>query len=145
MAEESVAEAAQRAGLCADMLALGGRLGLWSCGLALLALAVLLFAPAAPAALLWATFALAVPAAYFALRVRFDEAVFRRWADAWRGSADDGLPVATMAAFDRALGRTADGRPLAARCRGAGRLLRWQAAVTALQTACAVAAALYIR
>lgn len=145
MAEDKVFDAAQRAGLCADMLTLGRSLDLWSSGLALVALGALLLAPALAAAPLWATLAPALPARYFALRVRFDEAVFRRWANVWSGSADDHLPAVTMAAFDRALGRTPDGRPLAARCRGARRLLCWQALATLLQTACAVAAAMYIR
>lgn len=143
MAEERRNEAAERAGWCADLLGLGRPLDLWASGLALVALAALLFERGS-APLLWASLAVALIAKYFALRVRLDEAVFRRWAALWAG-ADGELPAATMAAFDRALGRPAAGRPLESRCRGAQRLLHWQAVFTVLQTACALAAAMYIR
>lgn len=145
MVEDKVFDAAQRAGLCADTLTLGRSLDLWSSGLALVALGALLLAPAPPAAPLWAILALALPARYFALRVRFDEAVFRRWASVWGSSSDNTLPALTMAAFDRALGRTPGGRALVVRCRGARRLLCWLALTTLLQMACAVAAAMYSR
>lgn len=137
-------DAAARAAACADLLALGRPLGRASAALALFALAVLLLGREIPALPLWASLLLALPAQYHALRVAYDERVFRRWSGHWLHDPA-AAPADTMAAFDRALGLAPAGRSLADRGRGARRLLQRQLIATVLQLACLVAAALYIR
>lgn len=151
--------AVARVGYVADALALGRRIDLWSLGLAALALTGL--ARIACGAMPWpATLLLLVSVLAagvqksLALRVAFDEAVFRRWTESWRSAEADASVVAEVVlddlqAFDRALAaaglrRAAEGttQDLDARSRGALRLLRWQLAVFAAQFALLLAAAL---
>lgn len=136
-------EAAAQAALCADLLALGRPLALWSAALAALVLGLALHGGAV-SALALVSLAPAAVAAWFGLRVRLDAAIFQRWAARWAVPGGE-APTATMAAFDRALGRVPAGRPLAARCRGARRLLIAQALAVAVQTAGVALAAMYIR
>jgi hypothetical protein len=143
--------AATSARLGANGLALGRRVDVWSLALTVLALAGLLWAAQQAAALLpQACLLLSVLAGgmqkIFALRVAFDAAIFRDWAERWgrAAGASEGSPVSAIAAellaFDRALSaiglRAAPGDPLRgldSRLRGAWRLLRWQLIALAAQ------------
>jgi hypothetical protein len=133
MSEGEFVDATARAGLTADLLALGRSIDLWSSGLSLLVIAVLLFTQAITVGLI-VSLALGAAAKGYALRVRLDEGVFRRWSRQWsQAHATD--PAADMAAFDRSLGRPVSSRSLEDRCRGARRLIAWQMLTTLVQTA----------
>ncbi len=133
--DEPAARLAAEAAVTAGLLDAGRTVSL-VCGTTLLAAAALglLGQPLRPMALL-AAGAIALPQGYFAQRARFDAGILRLWASRWHRTAD---AAADLAAFDARLGRPA--RPaatlaadLAERCRGARRLLKWQAACGVLQ------------
>lgn len=134
------ADAAALSAWCADLLTLGRPLGRWSAMLALLAL-VGLFVDAAGRPWLSGSLVAALAVQGYGLRVRVDEAVFRRWGQAWvlAGVAD---PLRDMGAFDRARGFRGVARSLEQRCAGARRLLWRQGALVLLQTACVATAAI---
>lgn len=151
--------AAARARLGASGLALGGRLDAWSLFLVTLALLGLLWAARQSVTLLSETCMLISVLAggvqkVLALRVAFDAAIFRGWAERWNlAAAGNDDPVSAIAtdlfAFDRALAaiglRTAADDPvrdLDSRLRGAWRLLRWQLIVFAVQFVALIVAVL---
>ncbi len=103
------AGAATRARVVASALALGRSLDWWSLALLVLALFSLLGLPLPhlpKIALLLSTIAAAVQK-IFALRVAFDEALFRQWADKWDATASqhiaDASLVADLAELDQTL------------------------------------------
>lgn len=144
--------AAMQASLCAAVLSLGRVVAGWSLIVAVLALGLsvlgLLKWGATDGATIqglpgWlASLGFAAGAAWYGLRVRLDEQVFRGWAQRWCGA--DARPEADMQAFDKAratiLAR-ARGVPAGApraldeRCRAAHRLLLRQILFVGLQTA----------
>jgi hypothetical protein len=92
----------------------------------------------------------------FALRVAFDEALFRHWAEIWPSAATQNLDSTALAAdmkvLDQALADCGlrappDGatRDLDSRLRGAGKLLRWQVQVLAIQLAAMIIAVVAMR
>ena len=149
------AGAAARARVMAAALALGRSLDLWSMALVTLALVGLLWLslPLSSGICLLASILAGGRQKIFALRVAFDAALFRHWAEAWRRAADQGLDqaalVADLAAFDHALaacGLRAPAveavRDLDSRLHGAGKLLRQQTLALAIQFAAMIGAAL---
>jgi len=83
---------------------------------------------------------LAMSQKYFAMRTELDAAIFRRWAENWRISAESSAEE-DMAAFDSALGKdTSVCRSLADRVRGARNLLMRQALCFSAQVLCFLAA-----
>lgn len=148
-ARSDVGDACAEARLCAELLALGQGFSRWSLVLAVLAIAVLLWGTPVPASFgaLLASLAGGAIAAYHALRVRLDAALFDDWAHRWM--RPDACPAEDLAAFDRALaGLQAYGRePQAARtltqrCAGACGLLMRQVLFTVIQTLSLLTAAL---
>lgn len=151
MIDANFSTAAARARVAACGLALGRQIDIWSLALTVLALAGLLWAAQQSAALLpQACLLVAVLAGgmqkIFALRVAFDAAIFRDWAERWdrvalAGNGDPaGALAADLLAFDRALAANglcaAPGnvvRGLDSRLLGTGRLLRWQLIACAAQ------------
>lgn len=151
---------AARAGLVADGLGLGRRVDLWSLVLVVLALVGLTWA--AWLSLLWPSMLLllSVLAAGaqkgLALRVAFDEAVFRTWAARWHDSAigggdAEGTTVDDLQAFDQGLAvaglrKQAGGpmRDLDSRLRGATKLFGRQLLAFVLQFATLLASALAV-
>ncbi len=135
-----VDDAAVRAALCADLLELGRPLDAWLRVSMALALAALIFGVGHRGFLLVSLPAAAV-AFYYGLRVRFDAAVFGRWARDWRGG-DDVQVAGTLSAFDAALGSRAAPRSVAQRCAGARALLVRQAVAVAVHSVLVLTAAL---
>lgn len=144
--------AAMQASLCATVLSPGRVVAGWSLIVAVLALGLLVLG-----LLKWGTtdgatteglpgwlasLGFAAGAAWYDLRVRLDEQVFRIWAQRWCGA--DARPEADMQAFDEAratiLARargvpTGAPRALDERCRAAHCLLLRQILFVGLQTA----------
>jgi hypothetical protein len=140
MADEKYLDAIAQAGLAADLLSIGRSIDLWNSGLSMLVFAVLLLSAGDSVGLI-ASLMLGVVSKGYALRVRLDEAVFRRWSNHW-SLLQPSVPEEVMAAFDRSLGRSANSRSLEDRCRGARRLLGWQIIYSMGQTLCVLAVAL---
>jgi hypothetical protein len=147
------AEAAARARVMAAALALGRSLDLWSLALVMLALAGLMWAtlPLTTSLGLLVSILAGVGQKVFALRVAFDAALFRHWAEAWSHDATLGRPPTALDAdlriFDQALAACGLGktrgdavRDLCSRLSGAVRLLRRQALALAIQFAAIVIA-----
>lgn len=154
-----VSEMAMRVGLMANGLGLGRRVDLWSLVLATLALVGLVWSMRQ--SLLWPTVLLLLSVLVagvqkvLALRVAFDEAVFRSWAERWQrvaiGDGGASNPVADdLLAFDRALvvlglrGSAGDPRELDDRLRGAAKLLARQLMAFGLQFAVLLVTALVV-
>jgi hypothetical protein len=142
------AEAAARARVMATALALGRSLDLWSLALVMLALAGLLWVtlPLTTSIALLVSILAGFMQKLLALRVAFDAALFRHWAEAWSRDATQGREPTALDAdlriFDQALaacglGKIRDGavRDLRSRLRGVVRLLRRQALALAIQFA----------
>jgi hypothetical protein len=148
------AGAAARARVIASALALGRSLDLWS--LTLVAVALLagflgLSLPLVPRICLLMSILAGGAQKIIALRVAFDAALFRHWAQAWASAASQGLDPAgletDLATLDQVLAtcslRTPPSGPvrdLDRRLRGAWRLLRQQVLVFAMQLAAVLAA-----
>lgn len=143
-------QAATRARVAACGLALGRSVDMWSLALTALAL-VLAFGLALQSPPLACLLVVAVAGGVqkaFALRVAFDEALFRTWADRWSiaATANDQVEAATavqadLLALDQALAamglrRDQPGcvRDLDRRIDGARRLFGWQLMALAIQT-----------
>ena len=155
------AGAAAGARVMAAALALGRSLDLWSLSLLAIALASLLWVqlPLAPRIGLLISMAASAMQKMFALRVAFDAALFRHWAETWaetwvdtRDNAaarpDPASLAADLAALDQALAlcglRAHPGgapRDLDSRLRGAWKLLQAQALALAIQLAAIIGAA----
>lgn len=121
---------AMQAEVMSAALAQGRRLDAWSLGLTLLALTALLWQPSADS---WRSGCLAACVAaglgqrIFAVRTAFDATLFRQLS----AGTIDALDAALAACGLRAnAGKTRD---LDSRCRGALKLLRWQAGLAAVQ------------
>ncbi len=151
--------AANRARFMANALSLGRGLDWWSLALLLLALLGLLWLPLTQPSkiFLCASLVAACAQKLFALRVAFDEAVFRHWAKKWTenlaacGTTDESIETlaADLAAFDQALNGSSvisnaksKVRDLDNRLRGAMGLLKKQALLFTLQVFTMVCAAL---
>lgn len=148
-ARSDAGDACAAARLCAELLALGQGFSRWSLVLAVLAIAALIWGIPGPVSLgaLLASLAGGAMAAYHALRVRLDAALFDDWARRWM--RPDACPAEDLAAFDRALaGLQASGcepragRTLTQRCAGARGLLLRQVLFTVFQTLSLLTAAL---
>lgn len=147
-ADEQVAArtAAMQATLCAAVLSLGRVVTTWSLMVALTALGLLALVPAgwvAGGGVPWgiASLGFGISAAWYDLRVRLDEQVFRTWEQRWRGM--EARPEWDMQAFDQAcatalrrqrVSPAAASRSLDERCRAARRLLLRQILFAVLQT-----------
>ncbi len=130
---------AMQAGVVSAALAQGRRLDAWSLGLTLLALAVLLWQRDAGSwrtGLLAACVAAGLGQRIFAVRTAFDAILFRQLAAGTMDALDAALAACGLRAND---GKT---RQLDSRCRGALKLLRWQAGLTAVQFMAIFAAAM---
>ncbi len=145
--------AVMQARLIGDALALGRGLDLWSLALTIVALAILVWGdlPYLGRALCVLAVIAGAGQKVYAMRVAFDRQLFSAWARRWQGARCP-APDADMARLDEALADwglracgTGPPRPLAARARGARRLLRRQAWLLALQLACCTIAALISR
>lgn len=149
------AGAAARAHVMATALALGRSLDLWSLALVTLALAGFMWLSLSLSSGICLLVSILAGGGQkiFALRVAFDAALFRHWAEVWRSAADHDLApaalAADLAAFDHALaacGLRAPAveavRDLDSRLRGAGKLLRLQALALAIQLAAMTGAVL---
>ena len=155
------AGAAAGARVMAAALALGRSLDLWSLSLLAIALASLLWVPLplAPRIGLLISLSAGAMQKIFALRVAFDAALFRHWAENWADTRDNAAArpdpaslAADMAALDQALAlcglRAHQGgapRDLDSRLRGAWKLLRAQALALAIQLAAIIGAAAAMR
>lgn len=141
-----LAGAAARARVMAAALELGRGFDQWSLVLVTLALVGLLWAslPLSSTICLLVSLLAGGTQKIFALRVAFDEALFRHWAETWSSAATLGLESTTLAedlaALDQALAtcglRAHSGgaaRDIDSRLRGAGKLLRRQALALAIQ------------
>lgn len=133
-------------------LSLGRRLDLWSLLLAIFALACLFGLPVAgfPRVGLLASILAAGVQKYFALRVAFDEQLFRNLARQWAGKTppEDASTLTELARLDQSLARCrqcppkADNvRDLNSRLHGASRLLKRQLLAFSVQFASLLAAA----
>lgn len=140
------AGAASCARTMAAALALGRGLDRWSLALVALALAGLLWAPLPLSSSVCLLAALLAGGAQkiYALRVAFDAALFRYWAETWAAAATQGRDPAGLAAdlatLDQALAAcglraSSEGalRGLDSRLRGAGILLKRQVLALAMQ------------
>lgn len=149
----SFGDASARAQTIANALALGRSLDLWSLILAALALAGLLGVslPVSSTICLLVSVVAGSAQKIYALRVAFDEALFRQWAETWRNAANQGPApaqlTADLAAFDQALAACSlrapyGGAPrnLNSRLHGAGKLLRRQVLALAMQIAAMIGA-----
>jgi hypothetical protein len=144
---ESDAEAksaAERARVMAAALGLGARLDAWSLALVLVAATGILVArpPLLSGVLLLVSLAIAGVQKVLALRVAFDESLFRYWAMVWSADAvPPPDPLADLGALDQALAgcglrpspKAGVVRDLASRLGGTVGLLRRQALALALQ------------
>jgi hypothetical protein len=155
-------DAAASARLGAAGLALGRSIDLWSLALTVLALACLSWTPFHPLMILPQVFLMLSVLAgglqkILALRVAFDEAIFRQWASIWNRTTEPDSAIndqlASLAEFDRALANCGlrvapEGVPrnLDSRLRGAMKLFRWQMFTFVMQfsTWVGVIAALYL-
>jgi len=147
-ADEQVAArtAAMQATLCAAVLSIGRVVATWSLMVALTALGLLALVPTgwvAGGGVPWgiASLGFGMGAAWYVLRVRLDEQVFRTWEQRWRGM--EARPEWDMQAFDQAcatalrrqrVSPAAASRSLDERCRAARRLLLCQILFAVLQT-----------
>jgi hypothetical protein len=136
---------AARAGITAAALDLGKSVDRWSLALMIVALLSLLWLPLSLSVRL--AIVLSIMAALvqkiFAMRVAFDQSLFKSWADKWNADARAGREMAThladMAALDRALtesglvAKMEEMRDLNSRSQGAMRLLKKQLGVFAFQ------------
>lgn len=149
LAHRPAGDAAAEARLCAELLALGQGFGRWSFVLAVVTIVALIWCDRGPVGIgaMLASLACGAIAAYHALRVRLDAALFDDWARRWVRA--DACPEDDLAAFERALaGLRASthepqaARTLAHRCAGARGLLVRQILLTVLQTLSLLSAAL---
>ena len=133
-------------------LSLGRRLDLWSLPLSLLALACLFILPLAwlPRTALLVSLLAAGVQKYFALRVAFDERLFRALAKQWAGKTppEDASTLTELARLDQSLARCRQCPPKADKVRdlnsrllGASRLLKEQVLAFSVQFASLLAAA----
>lgn len=140
------AAAAAHARTIAAALALGRSIDLWSLALTTLALATLMWLPLQPSPTigLLLSFLAGGIQKIWALRVAFDEALFRHWAKTWSDAASQGVAPAALtedlAALDQSLAAcglraTSSGavRELGSRLTGAGKLLRRQVIIFVMQ------------
>ncbi|MCL4470606.1 MAG: hypothetical protein M1547_05675 [Gammaproteobacteria bacterium] len=152
------AAAAARARAIAAALALGRSLDLWSLALTALALATLLWIPLLlpPTIGLLLSLLAGGTQKILALRVAFDEALFRHWAETWSDAATQGFASAALvedlAALDQSIAacglRAPSGgavRELDGRLRGAGKLLRRQILAFVIQFVSMVAVLVVMR
>ncbi len=150
--DTSLAQAASAARTMQAALSLGRRLDLWSLLFALLALICLFSQPLAwlsRTGLLVSLLAAGIQK-YFALRVAFDEQLFRNLARQWtdKAPAEGSSPLAELAALDQSLARCLQCRPktdkvrdLNSRLLGTSRLLKRQVLTFSVQFASLLAAA----
>lgn len=148
-ARQHAGDAAAEARLCAELLALGHGFARWSSVLAVVSIVALIWCNNGPLGLgaMLTSLGCGAVAAYHALRVRLDAALFDDWARRWTGV--DACPDEDLAAFDRALaGLRASqrapqaARTLAQRSAGARGLLARQILFTVFQTLLLLMAAL---
>lgn len=156
--------AATRAQVIAAALALGRSLDLWSLGLFTVALVSILWLslPLLPTICLLVSLLAGGAQKIFALRVAFDAALFRHWAEVWRSQSSETSVVrqkfdltaliADLEALDQTLAicgmRVApDGavRDLDSRLRGAWGLLRQQILSCVIQCAAMLGAVVAVR
>jgi len=144
MVENDRQAKAAQAALTADIVVLGHGLDKWSMAFAVLG-GVGLFVAAhnhdgKSLIIFGIDLLLAMLERYFAMRTELDTAIFRRWAENWRISAES-TAEEDMAAFDKALGKdTPVCRSLADRVQGARNLLMRQTLCFAAQVLCFLAA-----
>jgi hypothetical protein len=140
-------QAVARASATASLLALGGRIDDWGRALLLLALAALLWAPAGTLAhgAMLASILAGILEIFLALRVAFDERIFRAWAHVWQQT--EAPPEVALREFDEAMSALGLSTPpnspqrnLDSRMRGARRLFLRQLAAFLVQLAACLAA-----
>jgi len=154
----SIAGAAARARVMAAALAFGRRLDLWSLALVMLALFSLLRMSVSLSSTICLLLSLLAGGAQklFALRVAFDQALFRHWAETWTSAATQGHDALTFEADLTALDQTLvacgllpqqDGamRNLDSRLHDAWRLLKKQVLAFAIQLATMIGAAVALQ
>jgi hypothetical protein len=139
-------ESAARARVVAAALGLGRSINLWSLTLLSLAIAVLLLTslPLLSIACLLLSILAGALQKFYALRVAFDEPLFRHWAETWQNAANQGLVATTLETdlitLDQAfaacgLSKSTGNltRDLNSRIRGATNLLKYQLLALSLQ------------
>ena len=153
-----IAGAAARARVMAAALASGRRLDLWSLALVMLALFSLLWMLLPPSSAICLLLSLLAGGTQklFALRVAFDQTLFRHWDETWTSAATQGRDAPTFEADLTALDQTlvacgllpqqgGAARSLDSRLHGAWRLLKRQVLAFAIQLATMIGAAVALQ